>query len=178
MATFDIDEVEHAFRAYWQTGAVNEDWDAWADLFTDDVTYVEHVLGDKHGRDAVRAWIKPIMEQFGELYTVYEWHQSDPSGRVVVYMQNRRDHPDPSREPIDFPGITILQYAGGGRFSTEEDFWSLPEGEQTAKQYADACASFDPDHAKKRTRRDWGNGPDWTRGAATYGESVGATKST
>ena len=28
------------------------------------------------------------MAQYGELYTVYEWHIVDPSGRVVVYMQN------------------------------------------------------------------------------------------
>ena len=34
-------------------------------------------------------------------------------GRAVVYMQNRRDHPS-GRGVIDFPGITILQYAGDG----------------------------------------------------------------
>jgi hypothetical protein len=38
------------------------------------------------------------------------------------------------------------------------------------RQYAEACKQFDPDHAKKRTRRNWGNGPDWTRGAASYAE--------
>ena len=83
------------------------------------------------GREAIRAWIKPIMDRYGELYTVYEWHMVEPSGRAVVYMQNRRDHPSGSGV-IDFPGITILQYAGGGL--------------------------------------DWGSGPDWTRGAASYWE--------
>ncbi|HUF84107.1 MAG TPA: nuclear transport factor 2 family protein [Acidimicrobiia bacterium] len=177
MTTYDLDEVEQAFRAYWQAGAVNEDWDAWVELFTEDVTYVEHILGDKHGREEVRAWIKPIMAEFGELYTVYEWHLCDPSGRVVVYMQNRRDHPDPSQPPIDFPGMTVLEYAGAGKFSLEEDFWSLPEGQRTMKAYVDACAEHDPEHPKKRTRRDWGNGPDWAKGAPTYDQRAGAGSS-
>jgi len=174
MATYDLDEVEQAFQRYWQTGAVDEDWDAWVDLFTDDVDYREHYLGHMKGREQVREWIKPIMEQFGELYTAYEWHVTDPSGRVVVYMQNRRDHPDPSAPPIDFPGITVLQYAGDGKFSEEEDFWAVNQGMATAKEYADACAAHDPDHPQRRTRLHWGSGPAWTRGAASYGESVGA----
>jgi hypothetical protein len=38
------------------------------------------------------------------------------------------------------------------------------------KQYEEACAKFDPDHKQKRTRLNWGSGPDWTRGAASYAE--------
>src|SRR5690348_8581107 len=94
MASHSRDELEAAFIRYWRTGAVGEDWDAWADLFTEDARYVEHVLGSMHGREAIRAWIKPIMAQYGEVYTAYEWHVVDPaSGRICVYMQNRRDHP-------------------------------------------------------------------------------------
>jgi hypothetical protein len=69
MANYDIDEVERAFRDYWTKGAVGEDWDAWSDLFTEDVEYIEHVLGSKRGREEVRAWIKPIMAEFGEKAT-------------------------------------------------------------------------------------------------------------
>jgi hypothetical protein len=175
--TFDRDEVEAAFRTYWELGAVGEDWDAWCDTcFTKDVTYIEHILGDKQGREAVRAWIKPTMADYGEIYTAYEWHMVGDDGRVVVYMQNRRDNPEPSAPAIDFPGMTVLQYAGDGRFSLEEDFWSLPEGTATFQRYADACKRFDPDFRRKRTRRDWGNGPPWTRGAATYDESLGARR--
>ena len=60
-------------------------------------------------------------------------------------MQNRRDHPDASQPPIDFPGMTVLQYAGDGKFSLEEDFWSLPEGIETAKRSAAAYRDVDPD---------------------------------
>ena len=169
--TFDRDELEQAFRQYWQLGAVGENWDAWCDkCFTEDVTYIEHVLGRKNGREEVRAWINPTMEDYGEIYTAYEWHMVEDSGRIVVYMQNRRDNPEPGAAPIDFPGMTVLQYAGNGMFSLEEDFWSLIEGTRTMKQYAQQCEKFDPTYPAKRTRLNWGNGPDWTNGAASYAE--------
>ena len=178
MTTFDHDEVEAAFRNYWQLGAVGEDWDALCnECFTEDVTYIEHVLGRHNGREEVRAWIKPTMEEYGSIYTAYVWHMLSPDGRVVVYMQNRRDHPDPKQPPIDFPGMTVLQYAGGGQFSLEEDFWSLPEGIETAKRSAAAYRDVDPGFPGRRTRRDWGNGPAWTQGAPTYAESRGARRS-
>ncbi|HEY2775900.1 MAG TPA: nuclear transport factor 2 family protein [Candidatus Binatia bacterium] len=167
MPSWPIAEVEEAFRNYWRTGAVGENWDAWADLFTEDALYVEHVLGNRNGREEIRQWIKPIMAQYGELYTVYEWHLADPSGRVVVYMQNRRDHPS-GHGVLDFPGITILQYAGGGKWCLEEDYWAMPAAMRATEDYAAARAKHDPAHNEKRTRGDWGNGPDWTRGAATY----------
>ncbi|MDZ4828071.1 MAG: nuclear transport factor 2 family protein [Actinomycetota bacterium] len=172
--TYTRDEIEAAFQKYWRMGAVDENWDAWCDeCLTDDVTYIEHVLGDKNGREEVRAWIKPIMAEYGELYTAYEWHTVDAdAGRVVVYMQNRRDNPEPGADPIDFPGITVVEYGGDGKFKTEEDFWSLPAGTATLKQYARACKEFDPDHKTRRTRENWGNGPDWTQGAKTYDERL------
>jgi hypothetical protein len=167
---FGRDELEAAFVHYWRCGAVGEDWDAWVDCFTDDVVYVEHVLGSMRGREAVRDWIKPIMARFGELYTAYEWHMVDlETGRVCVYMQNRRDHPSGSCT-IDFPGITILEYAGNGRFRLEEDFWAVPQAQKASEAYAAACRDLDPAHAQKRTRLDWGHGPAWTRGGRSFTE--------
>jgi SnoaL-like protein len=170
MSAFSRDELEQAFRTYWRAGAVGEDWDAWADLFTEDAAYVEHVLGNLQGREAIRAWIKPTMVQFPELYTVYEWHAVDEAtGRVIVYMQNRRDHPS-GEGTIDFPGVTLLQYAGRGRWSREEDFWAVPQAHRTTEEYAEACRRFDPAHREKKTRLHWGNGPAWTRGGRSWAE--------
>jgi hypothetical protein len=73
------------------------------------------------------------MEKYGEIYTAYEWHVVDPdSGRIVVYLQNRRDHPG-GKGTIDFPGVTILEYAGGDKFRLEEDFYSI-RGRDVAMQ--------------------------------------------
>ena len=165
---FSRDELEQAFRAYWRTGAVGEDWDAWADLFTEDCLYVEHVYGTMRGRETVRAWIKPVMARYGEIYTAYEWHVVDPeSGRVVFYVQNRRDHPS-GRGTIDFPGVSIIEYAGGGKWKREEDYWAVKAREVAMKEYEEARRQYDPDHPKKHTRRFWGNGPDWIHGGPTY----------
>jgi hypothetical protein len=168
MSQFSREELERAFELYWSTGAVGEDWDAWADLFTEDAEYVEHVLGTMKGREAIRGWIKPIMEQFCELYTAYEWHTIDEAaGRVIVYMQNRRDHPS-GTGTIDFPGITILDYAGNNRWQREEDYWAVPRAHASVEEYAAACKQFDPGHREKRTRKNWGAGPAWTRGAPSF----------
>jgi hypothetical protein len=168
MPEYRREEIDEAFRKYWSTGAVGENWDAWANLFTEDARYIEHVLGDMNGREAIRAWIKPIMEQYCELYTAYEWHTIDEGhGRAIVYMQNRRDHPS-GKGTIDFPGITILDYAGNGMWSREEDFWAVPAAGRCTQEYAAACKRHDPEHKAKRTRHDWGKGPDWTRGPATW----------
>lgn len=170
MATDTREELERAFIRYWRTGAVGEEWDAWADLFTEDARYVEHVLGTHQSREQIRAWIKPIMAQYGEVYTAYEWHMVDPAtDRICVYMQNRRDHPS-GTGVIDFPGITILHYAGNGLFDYEEDLWSVPGAQRSTEEYEAARKQYDRDHRKKMTRLDWGNGPEWTRGGRSYAE--------
>jgi hypothetical protein len=170
MAKFERDEMEQAFRTYWRTGAVGEDWDAWAELFTEDCRYVEHFYGTMNGRETVRAWIKPIMEKYGEIYTAYEWHVLDPeAGRVVFCMQNRRDHPA-GTGPIDFPGVSVLEYAGGGLWRLEEDYWAVKRREEAMREYEEACRRHAPDHPRKKTRLDWGRGPAWTRGGRSWAE--------
>lgn len=167
MALFDLEEVEAAFRQFWHTGMIREDWNAWTDLFTKDVVYHERVLGTMRGRETIRRWIVPLMEQYGEIYGVYDWHMADPTGRVVFRMINRRDHPS-GKGVIDFPGITILQYAGDHRWSSEEDYWAEKLGIQQFKAYAEALEKHDPAHRNARTRKHWGDGPEWTIGKASY----------
>ncbi len=170
MARFTKAELDDAFVRYWRTGAVGEDWNAWVDLFTDDCAYVEHFYGTMRGRATIRAWIVPVMEKYREIYTVYEWHTVDPdSGRVIFRMQNRRDHPG-GGAPIDFPGVTILQYAGDGKWSSEEDYYAIKPREVAMAAYAEACATHDPAHPQKGTRGNWGDGPAWTRGGPSYAE--------
>ncbi len=170
MGKWPREELEQAFRTYWRTGAAGEDWNAWCDLFTEDAIYVEHMYGDMRGRENIRKWIVPIMAKYLEIYTAYEWHVVDEErGRVILYVQNRRDHPS-GKGTCDFPGVTILDYAGGGRWKQEEDYYSISGRDRAMKEYEAAGLEYDPDHRQRGTRFDWGNGPAWTKGARTYFE--------
>ena len=127
--TFDRDEVEAAFRKYWELGAAGEDWDAWCDA----VLHRGRHLHRAHPRQQEGPRGGACVDQAdhgGIRHDVHRVRVAHDRRRrpVVVYMQNRRDNPEPGAPPIDFPGMTVLEYAGDGKFSLEEDFWSLPEG--------------------------------------------------
>ncbi len=167
MGRFSRDEVDAAFRDFFYTGCVAEDWSAWARKFTDDCRYVEHFWGTLHGRRQVEAWIDPVMAGVPEIYTVLDWYMVDDD-KVVWSMQNRRDNPDPDGPPwFDFPGLSVACYAGGGRWSYEEDYWDLRGARETAQQYADACARMGTPWEDRLSRRHWPEGgPDWARSEA------------
>ena len=38
------------------------DWSRYADMFTEDATYVEHAMGNLSGRESIRDWIVSTMK--------------------------------------------------------------------------------------------------------------------
>jgi len=127
-------EVADAFRAFWTTGSLDERWERWPDHLTEDVHYVERFFGVMHGREQVRAWITALMDQRADVHAVLEWWLVR-GRRVVLSMQNRYYSPDPSRPPIDFAGLTVLEYAGDGLFGYEEDYWDLAGSRRADEQF-------------------------------------------
>ena len=66
MASFPLDELRTAYEDLLRVSeecAAAGDFNAYAELFTEDCTYVEHVFGEMHGREAVREWIVPLMKE-------------------------------------------------------------------------------------------------------------------
>ncbi len=60
MPTFSRAEMEREFEAYQEPGRVageTGDWSPWADQFTEDAVYLEHLYGRFEGREAIRTWI-------------------------------------------------------------------------------------------------------------------------
>ena len=130
MARWKRKELEQAFEAYQAAalkGAREKDWTDWANCFTEDVTYFEHHYGRFWGRERVLAWISETMSQWpaSEMRAFpVSWYSIDVDrGWVVCEVMNRmRDLGD--GEIYQEPNITILHYAGDGRFKYEEDAYN------------------------------------------------------
>ena len=133
MPAFSRDEIEAAFQEYEAAGrraGDAGDWSSWADHFTEDATYWEHLYGHMNGREEIRAWITSTMSTFpGSEMPSFpsDWHVIDEeNGRVVAYIQNRmRDPGDGSIHQA--ANVSILQYAGNGQWSYQEDIYNVDD---------------------------------------------------
>lgn len=158
------DEVEQAFRHYYLTGIVNEDWTAWSQLFTDDATYHDHFWGTFHGPKEIEAFLEGTMSGAPQVYSALFWYVID-GDRVVYELENRADNPVEGRDPIGFRSLQHIQYAGNGKWSSEEDWWVLYDMVRFRNQWNAAVAeSGTPDVAQRMSREHWGD-VDWARPA-------------
>lgn len=121
-------EVEAAVAAYVAVRAAIEAGDqTWSDLaqfFTDDAEYVDPAWGRIRGLPAIREFFVESMAgledwRFPIQFTavngddvVTVWHQVLPSTR-------------PDGQPFWQTGVSLLRYAGAGRFSYEEDLLNM-----------------------------------------------------
>jgi ketosteroid isomerase-like protein len=128
--TFTRAELVDAFAVFEQTvdrAARTRDWDPWVDQYTDDVVYVEHAAGTMRGKEQVRPWIWKTMESFpGNYMTSFPslWTVVDEAtGRVLCELDNpMRDPGDGTR--ISATNISIVTYAGDGKWSRQEDVYN------------------------------------------------------
>jgi len=126
----DRQELEAAFAGYQSTVAeitASGEWDRFAEMFTADASYVEHAYGEFAGREEIRPWIIRTMTTFpGSDMTSFPvaWSVLDEEqGRVVCEIRNlMRDPGDGSVHEAS--NITILDYAGDGLWSREEDVYN------------------------------------------------------
>jgi hypothetical protein len=146
VSQFTDEELEAAFEAN-QRVQEADDWDAYCDLFTDEAVYVEHELGTFEGRDAIRAWLVPTMAPLvGWQYPIH-WHLVG-DGRIVTYWENVMPTPDGDDRRHSFFGMTVLSYAGDGKFSRQEDIYNGKEMDAAVAGWLEAGGTFGP-----RTRR-------------------------
>src|SRR3974390_50199 len=124
---FTREELERAFADYQAVAAragASGEWGQWADLFTEDAEYIEHLYGTMHGREAIYEWIQATMSEYpGNEMPEFpiEWHLVDEErGWVVCQVWNRMRDPGDGSVHQEY-NITILKYAGDGRWASEED---------------------------------------------------------
>ena len=80
MGNFSRAEIEKAVANYTTVAegcSASGDWRPFADLFTEDVVYIEHHYGVFHGREAVRDWIVAVMAPFPHMRFPSDWTAYD-----------------------------------------------------------------------------------------------------
>ena len=122
--------LEQAFTTYQQVAAEagrTGEWGPWAELFTEDAEYVEHLYGTMHGREAIRAWITETMSTYpGNAMSEFPigWSVIDEEkGWVVCQVWNRMADPGDGSVHQAY-NFTLLKYAGDGLWSYEEDIYN------------------------------------------------------
>ena len=162
----DRDEVEAAFRHYFLTGPVGEDWVAWSQLFTEDATYNDHFWGTFRGPAEIQRFLEGTMSFAAHVYSPLVWYVID--GRRIVYqVLNRADNPVPGAPPLEFPSLQVIQYAGDGKWASEDDWWTVAEMKLFNQRYAAARSEAGANATDPLSRADWGS-IEWARPPAGH----------
>src|SRR4051794_5686006 len=135
---FTPDEIDDAFAVY-QRHVRNADWSAWADLFVDEVVYLEHEHGTFYGRDALRAWMLESMRATRGTSFPVEWHVIDGERVIWYYWVQFPQLPGHAASDFQFACISILRYAGDGRWASQEDVYNAREAEAVFADYVQAA---------------------------------------
>ncbi len=126
------EELENAFQNWHATvnraGSGEGSWRDFLELFTDDVVYVEQMAGVLNGKDGVWAWAEPSLAQFPGSHTVAfpeHFHVIDETnGTIVAKLDDVMS--DPGDGSVwSAPHVSILTYAGNGKFSRQEDIYDV-----------------------------------------------------
>lgn len=126
-------EIEETFARYQEVAAkaaTSGDWTDWAAMFTEDATYLEHHFGRFQGRAAIHEWIEKTMATppNNEMTSFpIEWYVIDEDkGWVICCVQNRMADPGDGKLH-QAENWTLLEYAGDGKWSYEEDLYNPNE---------------------------------------------------
>jgi len=130
MGKWSRQELEEAFDNYQAMAlkaGTSGDWRCWADLFTEDATYIEHLFGTFGGREAIYNWIQKTMTTSPNdemKYFPIDWYIiDDEKGWIVCKVWNRMMDPGDGSLHQEY-NYTLLKYAGNGLFSFEEDIYN------------------------------------------------------
>lgn len=141
MGQFSREEIEREYERYRETAAragASGEWGPWAELFTEDAEYVEHLYGRFQGREAIRKWITDTMAEFpnNEMtqFPVDWWVIDEERSWVLCAVWNRMaDLGD--GEVYQAINWSRLTYAGDGLWSYEEDLYNVDEFGDMIRRY-------------------------------------------
>jgi len=130
MGRWTRQELEDAFERYQDTArraAETHDWNVFADQFTEDATYIEHLFGEFRGRESIRAWITETMDRWPGTEMVdfpIGWYIIDEDrGWIACQIWNVMGDPGDGNDYRE-QNVSLLKYAGDGLWSYEEDVYN------------------------------------------------------
>ena len=136
MAEYERNEVEDAYQKFIAAGDLG-DWNAWTDLHTENGLWVEHHLGTQKGRDAIRRTIHAVMKPVPMMFFPVDWYVIE-GNRVVAYIWQQMPDPKGGDTVYRFGNITVLEYAGDGLWSFQEDIYNPREAEKVIQRWIEA----------------------------------------
>jgi ketosteroid isomerase-like protein len=128
MAGHSRNEIEATHERYVATrGRIEKGelgWDALAEYFTDDATFIDPAWGRVQGRERIRQFFVDSMAGLEGWTFPHLWRAID-GDRIVAGWKNRLPGRRPDGSHYEAQGVSILLYAGGGKFSYEEDLLNM-----------------------------------------------------
>jgi ketosteroid isomerase-like protein len=123
---FPRDEVQSAVDRYvalrGRIDAGDATWIDLADLFTDDVVYIDPAWGRVEGIHELRTFLAESMDGLDDWRFPVEFTAIDRDRVVVKWTQ---EIPGRDGAPLRQSGVSTLVYAGDGRFRYEEDLLNM-----------------------------------------------------
>jgi len=114
----------HQLRARIDEGLEPNGFGALADFYTDDAVYIDAAWGRIEGKQAIAHWLEHSMVGLGDWKFPIEFTAIEGDDVVVKWTQIiPGTRPDGS--PCTQSGYSRLHYAGGGKFSYEEDVYNM-----------------------------------------------------
>lgn len=131
MSSFPRDEVEavaNRFAAANVRAEEERNWAPLAEFYTDDAvyTYVGLTSGgavEARGKEEIRKIVMGRdMEDYAGWTFPFQWIAID-GDRIITRWSNRAPERRADGSPIECPGISVLEYAGEGKFRSQFDLY-------------------------------------------------------
>jgi len=127
-ARYTSDEILATHRRYLERRKKIEagelTWDALADFFTDDATFVDPAWGRVDGIDNIVRFLAESMAGLEDWTFPLEWELVD-GDCLVTGWQNRLPGCRADGTYYQAPGVSRIVYAGNGKFSFEQDLLNM-----------------------------------------------------
>ena len=137
----EVEETANRFAAANVRAESERDWGPLADFYTDDAvyTYVGLAAGGEvhaHGKEEIRKIVMGRdMEDYAGWTFPFQWIAID-GNRVVTRWNNRAPGSRADGSPIECPGISVLEYAGHGKFCSQFDLFDRLSVKAVAEEAA------------------------------------------